>query len=282
MLKKITTTSLIGGFLLLSNFIGAEPPDFSNSQLNTPGVQRVLALPAPADNSSVISLGQALDPGTGQLVEGFAIIHYKGANAKPVKPPRGGNQCYTFFSRGAKWKIVEPWLVNPSNTRGLLGDFVFNNLSVDIDKWEDAADGIIGNNEGFDILGSGSQTSEILVADEVSPDNKNEVYFANVDSPGAIAITIVWGIFGGPIGQRQLVEWDQVYDDADYDWSSAGEADKMDFENIATHELGHSVGLGDLYDATCSQETMYGYADYGEIIKRDLNTGDIAGIGVLY
>ena len=55
----------------------------------------------------------------------------------------------------------------------------------------------------------------------------------------------------------------------------------MDFDNIATHELGHSVGMADLYN-TCTDETMYGYSTAGEIKKRDLNIGDINGINSLY
>ena len=57
---------------------------------------------------------------------------------------------------------------------------------------------------------------------------------------------------------------------------------KMDFANIATHELGHSVGLDDLYDDKCREQTMHGYADYGETKKRTLEAGDIAGISKLY
>jgi hypothetical protein len=56
----------------------------------------------------------------------------------------------------------------------------------------------------------------------------------------------------------------------------------MDFDNIATHELGHSCGLGDLYTSDCSQQTMYGYASNGETNKRTLECGDIAGISELY
>lgn len=132
------------------------------------------------------------------------------------------------------------------------------------------------------IWGDGTETATTLVADTVSTDGQNEVYFADITNSNAIAVTIVWGIFGGPTFNRQLVEWDQIYDDATYDWSMSGEAGKMDFENIATHELGHSVGMGDLYTSTCSNETMYGYAAYGETKKRDLNTGDIIGVNKLY
>jgi len=56
----------------------------------------------------------------------------------------------------------------------------------------------------------------------------------------------------------------------------------MDFENIATHELGHSVGLDDLYDERSSEQTMYGYASYGETKKRTLEDGDINGVYQLY
>ena len=56
----------------------------------------------------------------------------------------------------------------------------------------------------------------------------------------------------------------------------------MDLQNIATHEIGHGVGLTDVYQTACSQATMYGYSDYGDIIKRDLAQPDITGLQKLY
>lgn len=278
MLKKVTAAYIVSALAL-----GALPvfavPNFSSGQLSTPGTDRTLVLPPAADNAPVISLGTAVDPASGKVVEGYAIIHY----AKPAgSNGKKSTTCYAFLSSGAKWKTVEPWVVNPSNARGLDETFVSSNLTMDIAKWEDAADGMVGNSASVNILGDGAVTTSVLVADTVSPDGANEVYFADVSTSGAIAVTIVWGIFGGPPFARELVEWDQIYDDIDYDWSPTGEAGKMDFENIATHELGHSVGLADLYNSSCNLETMYGYADYGETIKRDLNTGDIAGVNKLY
>jgi len=238
----------------------------------------------------IFYLGKAIDKG--RVVEGYAMFAKPGTecgdgvcdpgeNARkcpedctgedPEEPDT--NSCYTFLAKGAKWKTVEPYIVNPVNTRGLDGVFVSNNLAMDISKWETVAN--------FNILGD-KITGTGDGADTISPDNKNEVMFGDIDSQGAIGVTIIWGIFGGPPPFRELVEWDMIFDDTDFDWSATGEASKMDFESIATHELGHAMGLGDLYNTECSEQTMYGYAGYGETKKRTLEAGDIAGIKSLY
>lgn len=276
-------------FSLLALLLGSAPafaaPNLSNANLETATTQRTLVLPPQADNAPVISLGSAVDPQTGKVVDGYAIIHYRRnfthkQNHKPGSP--SGSSCYTYIGSNTKWKVIESWIVNTSNTRGLDSNFVLTNLGDDIAKWEDAADGNVGNGSSIDILGNGSSTSSALVADTSSPDGQNEVYFADVSSSGAIAVTIVWGYFSGPPFLRELVEWDQVYDDVDYDWSATGEVNKMDFENIATHEIGHSFGMGDVYDLVCIDVTMFGYADYGETNKRTLESADVTGIDRLY
>jgi predicted Zn-dependent protease len=65
-------------------------------------------------------------------------------------------------------------------------------------------------------------------------------------------------------------------------WGTDGTLSVMDLQNIATHELGHGFGLADLYEDQWSEQTMYGYGSYGEIKKRTLESGDIAGIQKLY
>lgn len=275
-MKKIIPIFTIICVMLAAGLVLAKP---ENKTAAIPKTAKLIG-------DGVYDLGEAIDKKTGEKVEGRAIVHYKKGAAGSNGKTSGAKaiQCYGYLARGgnAKWKMVEPWVMNPSNIRGLDGNSAYSNLTADILKWEDAADGILNNNIGVDILGGGSITAGALVADTASPDGVNEVYFANVSNQGAIAITIVWGIFSGPSSNQKLVEWDQIYDDVDYDWSLSGEAGKMDFENIATHELGHSVGMGDLYNSSCGNETMYGYAAEGEINKRDLNSGDIIGINKLY
>jgi hypothetical protein len=246
---------------------------------------------------NVYSLGKAVHKG--KVVEGYAIVHYKKGHGKPgtncgngiceagenakkcpadcgggTEPPADDADCYAFMAKGAKWKSIEPYVVNPANSRGLNESYVVANFAADVEKWEAAA--------GKNILGSGSATSAPLEIDDVQPDGQNEMYFGSIDEPGVIGITIVWGYFGGAPRFRELLEWDHVYDEVDFDWSASGEAAKMDFESIATHELGHSMGLSDLYTGDCSEQTMYGYASEGETKKRTLEAGDIAGISSLY
>ena len=131
----------------------------------------------------------------------------------------------------------------------------------------------------FDVFGS-EVAGAVDGIDTAAPDGKNEVQFGDVSSEGAIAVTIVWYTIGPPWAKK-ITEWDALFDDADFDWSTSGDADKMDYRNIATHEFGHAVGLGHP-DDTCTEETMFRYAASGETNKSTLNPGDIAGINELY
>ncbi|MGD9201723.1 MAG: matrixin family metalloprotease [Chitinispirillia bacterium] len=233
----------------------------------------------------------------GNIVEGYAFVHYKdkkgfgkpGCNnngiCEPGEHPKkcgdcsGGSgedpsSCYEFIANGTKWKSIESYLVDPDNTRGLDASEISSKISECIQKWEDAA--------GTDILGNEISGTVDHASIGNSINGQNEVIFADIENDGAIAVAIVWGIFGGPPGKRELVEWDMVFDDVDFDWAMDGSPDAMDFESIATHELGHSKGMGDLYEPACSEQTMYGYATEGETKKRDLESGDIAGIKKLY
>jgi len=200
----------------------------------------------------------------------FRKEHAKGG--VPGKP--GGtvsSSCYAYLAKDAKWKSVEPWVINGANS-GLDANFLLSNTAMNIQKWEDAA--------GANILGDGSPTTASLQADEVSPDGLNEIYFGEISDPGVIAVTITWGIFGGPPKGRELIEMDQVFSTG-FPWSDSGAAGAMDYENISTHELGHGLGMGHP-DDSCTEETMYRFADYGETKKRDLAPGDTAGIAGLY
>ena len=260
--------------------IAISVPDFGDQVVDESHNGVVVTIPDHAMEVSpgVFFIGTTLDI-DGSLLEGYAIVDYKPKkeNAKPSWAGGGkkteGDDCYAFISRGAKWKVLEGYLVDPINNRGLDEQKVRDIVNESIDEWEVAAGKEIFLGESFETVDAGSIGN--------IANGQNEVVFGSINEPRVIAVTYVWGIFGGRPDSRRIAEWDQVYNQESYDWSFSEEAGKMDFENIVQHEIGHSFGLGHPSDG-CTEETMYRFASFGETIKRDLNTGDISGIQKLY
>ena len=106
----------------------------------------------------------------------------------------------------------------------------------------------------------------------------NTIAFGDYPDNNVIAVTSIWYTRRG----KQIVEFDQLYNTR-YTWGDAViNPSVMDLQNIVTHELGHGVGLGDIYSTACSTVTMYGYSSYGETIKRTLEQPDIDGFQKMY
>jgi hypothetical protein len=202
--------------------------------------------------------------------------------AKPPKPPGGGgeNGYFKLITGGVKWKTFPvPIEVNPDNS-GLDPSAVLSNITISAEEWDDGAysgwGGVSQNlfqvNTTFSTktYGDLAWTSDKL-------DGANTLVWGNYPTGGVIAVTILWY---NP-ATKSIVEFDIVFD-TDYKWSTTGASDAMDLQNIATHEIGHGAGLGDVYQDAAYKETMYGYSIWGETSKRDLYTGDKQGITKLY
>lgn len=205
-------------------------------------------------------------------LEKLMFIHYKKGFGKP--PWAGGgtkekeSKCYEFLGRGIKWHEAD-----------LPIDYVMSlDLSGDpirraVEEWDYWT--------GSKLFG-GSDFVNDASWDDDFPDGRNELVFGDYPEHGVIAVTVVWGYFSGPPGKRKITEFDILFD-TDFTWGDATEnPEVMDLQNIATHEIGHGLGLADLYEEACADESMYGYSTEGETKKSDLNTGDIAGIQELY
>ena len=233
-----------------------------------------------------ISIAYARKTGRGPL-EKIVFIHYrKGAgkppgtpgNGPPDKPDNGDEGDYQLLGKGVKWKTTATIVIDPDYS-GLNKKDVQRVIELSAEEWDDGAysgwDGVpVDLFDGYSIVYDATFDTD-------KPDGRNEVLFGDYPQENVIAVTVIWGYFRGPPSQREIIEFDIMFD-TDYTWSLSGESDKMDLQNIATHELGHGAGLDDLYDTVASEETMYGYSYNGDIKKRDLYFGDIAGIKELY
>jgi len=213
-------------------------------------------------------------------IESYVMVHYKKDNAKPDSPPGKDKKpkpdedgTYKTYGRGVVWKDTFDVVIDPDNSEGLSESFVINTIKTSFTTWDDET--------SANLVGTYS-TDYSASWDDDAPDGKNEILFDTYSDSNVIGVTIVWGHFGGPPQTRDIIEFDILFNSA-FDWGDAGvDTEVMDFQNIATHEIGHGLGLADLYDSGDSEETMYGYGTEGETKKRDLYYGDIAGIQALY
>jgi hypothetical protein len=289
MKMKKTLCSVLILLLMLASLPSILAKPTSNATVDNAAMQVTVKIP---DNAvqiaeNVFSLGTSeVD---GKIVEGFLFVHYREGFAKPPWAGNGkdkGNtesEPYALLGNGVKWKETpEDYYLGP----GISG--FSNAISKSFDTWEQVDPE--NSEDNIDIFGNEVISTYPLEPDVSNEDGINEIMFGNIDNPGAIAVTIVWGIFRGPPQGREIVGYDMVFDNVDFTWTVLGstkedelyQTGSMDMQNIATHELGHALGLDDLYNGAAMEQTMYGYAVAGETKKRTLAAGDIAGVNALY
>ncbi len=198
-------------------------------------------------------------------IERVDFIHY-------AKNTNNGNSaklpiCYKLWvSRGTLLPIS--YVINPVNSEGLSQEFITNAIFTSAETWDDSTSKeLFNNNYSIDY-------SAVYGA----RDYENAIVFGSYPNNGVIAVTSAW------INKRtkQIVEFDILFNDY-YNWGDATiNTNNMDLQNIAIHELGHSVGLNDIYTDSCSAVTMYGYGTEGETDKRTLELADITGLQKIY
>ena len=217
-------------------------------------------------------------------LEQHIFVHYA-KGAKP-KPPATDTGYYKLL--GAKWQTLPVKIeVNPTNSYGLSSEDVVATIAAAAAEWDDGTYSQSDNDPSTtwtgvavnlidDTIGTSSSGYDDLAWSSDKLDGHNTIVFGDYPTSGVIAVTIIWY----NRASKAIVEFDMVLDTS-FTWG-IGESGKMDLQNIVTHELGHGLGLGDVYQTAANQETMYGYAIEGETIKRSLYIGDQTGITKLY
>lgn len=205
--------------------------------------------------------------------EKITFIHYKDGKVKVIdsKAKPTTNTCYKFL--GAKLPVTARYVINPTNPDGLNESLALWLISSGAEEWDRYTSAeLFDDNFGIDFSADW---------DDVTPYGRNEFSFGAYPQSGVIAVTNIW--VSGRGKNKLIVDFDVLFNTAStWQWGDATvNPALMDLQNIATHEIGHGLGLADLYN-TCTAETMYGYSSEGDVGKRTLNSGDIVGIRSLY
>jgi len=207
------------------------------------------------------------------VLEKIEFIHWKKDFAKGKPIPPSTPKCYAFIGKYGKTYLKWPtlpvsYVINPTNPAQTLDKyFVTSAISAGAEEWDANTGAELFNAYAIDYNAAyGVQNYQ------------NAISFGDYPTANVIAVTTVWY---NP-ATKAIVEFDVKFD-TDWTWGDATvDPALMDLQNIATHELGHGVGLDDVYDSNCSAVTMYGYSDYGETQKRTLEQPDITGLQTLY
>jgi hypothetical protein len=204
----------------------------------------------------------------GNLVR-VEYIHY----AKHISAVRTLKPTQGYKLMGVKWLVQEGFVINSGSIPAYLNkNDTLDDIIVSTETWD--AMTTCSLTTKADLFGANGITSTATYGNY---DYVNVIDFGPLDYANAIAVTSIWY----DRSTKSILEYDMRFNTA-FQWSTSGAASKMDVQNIATHELGHAVGLSDLYNSTFSAMTMYGYADYGETNKQTLEPPDIAGLQKMY
>ena len=77
----------------------------------------------------------------------------------------------------------------------------------------------------------------------------------------------------------QIIDADVLFNGSDFKFTTSSESFSFDVQDVATHELGHLLGLD---HSGCAGSTMYPYVDPSVILHRSLSADEVRGIESAY
>lgn len=215
------------------------------------------------------------------------FVHYpRGHDVKPPHAGSGGtscpdpNTCADFKLTRFAWSQAAAaagvhYVVDPSGS-GVSTGTVTTTVADSFTTWATAST-LDGDTQSLALVSDGTES----IADPNTYDAVNSVTFRDLTAsyPNAIAVTFAWHF----VGSKEIISADTVMNNAPgFTWSSTGASGTYDLQNIFTHEFGHWLQLGDLYNSSDSELTMYGYGATGETKKQTLGLGDTLGVQKIY
>lgn len=171
------------------------------------------------------------------------------------------------YSSYAKWASGSAtFYVNPANS-DVSASAANTAVQYAMNVWNTS-----GSSFRFQYGGTVSDTSTAY-------DNRNVVILRNASNGSAIGTTYSWWDSSQRLLDSDIVLWDGGFKFYTGSIGCGGVANSAYLEDIATHELGHALGLN---HSSASDATMYPSYSYCSQALRTLASDDINGIKALY
>jgi hypothetical protein len=197
--------------------------------------------------------------------------------SQPVYDPNGGN-ALAYILMGRMWKApgILPVIMSLKDdailaATGMDKAKVLVAIGAACSEWNRCTSGRPFNEQ------ANLTTNANWKLDKVN----NLAFQPYVPGCSAIAATGIWYKTQGiPVGQMYpILESDMTFN-SNLKWTTTGEAGKLDFQSVVLHELGHTIGLGDIYGRPINDgKQVMGYYTG---VRRSLGNGDATGVWKLY
>jgi hypothetical protein len=200
-----------------------------------------------------------------------------------------GGSYSSYVLTGYRWNQNNPQVqlyLNPNNApSGIAESETQSAVAAAANTWDDAvtsnlfADGttvIIDNNKAVDNPFSSNPVS----------DGYNVVGWGNMGS-SYLGMCRWWSNGATTNGYKSILEADTWFA-SDKTWTTdlnKATGSTFDIQSVAVHELGHTIGMGDLYTLPSSDSRRY---DWNQVMnsydgaQRTLGNGDLTGAEILY
>jgi hypothetical protein len=192
--------------------------------------------------------------------------------SQPALTATGGNSN-AYSLTGRKWVQKDPQIKMSVNAAGsgLTTAQMQSAVTAAANTWDAAT------NQNLFHDGGAVATTAV----QGKYDKQNVISFINYN-PGctALASAGTWYRLTKVDGYYPIVESDIAFN-SNYKWTTTGESGK-DFQSVALHEMGHTIGLGDIYNKVAFSKDTRQVMHYYTGIKRTLGNGDATGVWKLY
>ena len=245
--------------------------------------------------------------GDGSEMGGFdvSVLNFNLADAKKINEVSGnsvsaatstGGSSSSFLLTGYRWNTLNPKIqlyLNPTDTpTGLTSTSSGDAISAAANTWDDA----VASNIFADTATVIVDASKVVDAPFTSTPKKDgyNVHGWKKFGNSFVALDRWWTDGTRKDGYYNIIESDTWYN-LDYEWTTslttAQTTSKMDLQSVALHELGHCIGLCDIYSTTYGGTLPPGddrTKDLEQVMnlyngpQRTLGLGDITGAKILY